>query len=282
MGRIAKETFVNHLQYWRLLEEKVERVEIKRCAVKFIMWKEALYKFRVYLRCKGQIQDAIKDVHACVRGPSKGIKLQMQSKRLGYYWPTKILDCIECAKDAIFGSFTRILFINPENLCMSLHVMFGVPNSIIIDNGQPFRRYPLYRLFAKYKIKHNHCSWSYAYANGMVEAFNQTLSKMFKKMMSEAEKSKDDWLSLTIQALKKASPTSLKISLRSIREGRLESVGQCLVREYRMVCSVMRGKVSKDFFEVALTTVGVLKVEHAADIPHQTFNFKVDGQIPKK
>ncbi|KAK2992523.1 hypothetical protein RJ640_002417 [Escallonia rubra] len=56
---------------------------------------------------------------------------------------------------------------------------------------------------------------------------------------SEAEKSKDDWLSLTIQALKKASPTSLKISLRSIREGRLQGVGQCLVREYRMGCRAL-------------------------------------------
>ncbi|CAK7349253.1 unnamed protein product [Dovyalis caffra] len=33
------------------------------------------------------------------------------------------------------------------------------------------------------------------------------------------------------------------------REGRLQGVGQCLVREYRMVCHVMRGKLSKDFFE---------------------------------
>ncbi|KAK2976741.1 hypothetical protein RJ640_024148 [Escallonia rubra] len=77
----------------------------------------------------------------------------------------------------------------------------------------------------------------------------RTIEEILSALESEAEKSKDDWLSLTIQALKKASPTSLKISLRSIREGRLQGVGQCLVREYRMVCCVMRGKVSKDFFE---------------------------------
>ncbi|XVE65997.1 hypothetical protein DITRI_Ditri08aG0045900 [Diplodiscus trichospermus] len=34
-----------------------------------------------------------------------------------------------------------------------------------------------------------------------------------------------------------------------IREGRLRGVGACLVREYRMVCHVMQGKFSKDFFE---------------------------------
>lgn len=34
-----------------------------------------------------------------------------------------------------------------------------------------------------------------------------------------------------------------------IREGRLQGVGQCLIREYRMVCHVMKGDVSKDFVE---------------------------------
>uniref|UniRef100_A0A7N2LD32 3-hydroxyisobutyryl-CoA hydrolase n=1 Tax=Quercus lobata TaxID=97700 RepID=A0A7N2LD32_QUELO len=34
-----------------------------------------------------------------------------------------------------------------------------------------------------------------------------------------------------------------------IRQGRLQGVGQCLVREYRMVCHVVQGKLSRDFFE---------------------------------
>ncbi|XP_050238574.1 3-hydroxyisobutyryl-CoA hydrolase 1-like [Mercurialis annua] len=72
------------------------------------------------------------------------------------------------------------------------------------------------------------------------------LSALETEAMNKAE---DAWISSTIQSLKKASPTSLKISLRSIREGRLQGVGQCLVREYRMVCHVMQGKLSKDFFE---------------------------------
>ncbi|KAL0346496.1 UNVERIFIED_CONTAM: 3-hydroxyisobutyryl-CoA hydrolase 1 [Sesamum calycinum] len=63
----------------------------------------------------------------------------------------------------------------------------------------------------------------------------------------EAAHKDDDWISSTIQSLKKASPTSLKI--RSIREGRQEGIDKCLVREFRMVCHVMRGDVSKDFVE---------------------------------
>lgn len=57
------------------------------------------------------------------------------------------------------------------------------------------------------------------------------------------------WISVTLQTLKKASPTSLKVFLRLIREGRLLGVGQCLVYEYRIVCHMLRGHHSKDFFE---------------------------------
>ncbi|CAK9318943.1 unnamed protein product [Citrullus colocynthis] len=77
----------------------------------------------------------------------------------------------------------------------------------------------------------------------------RTVEDILAALEEEALKKKDDWITSTIQDLKKASPTSLKISLRSIREGRLQGVGQCLIREYRMVCHVLRGEVSKDFVE---------------------------------
>ncbi|XP_076942840.1 3-hydroxyisobutyryl-CoA hydrolase 1-like [Bidens hawaiensis] len=77
----------------------------------------------------------------------------------------------------------------------------------------------------------------------------RTVEEIISALEKEADKNMDDWISWTIKSLKTASPTSLKISLRSIREGRLEGVGQCLTREYRMVCTVMQGKYSRDFFE---------------------------------
>ncbi|EXB70675.1 3-hydroxyisobutyryl-CoA hydrolase 1 [Morus notabilis] len=77
----------------------------------------------------------------------------------------------------------------------------------------------------------------------------RTVEDIISSLEREAANRRDDWISATIQTLKKASPMSLKISLRSIREGRLQGVGQCLVREYRMVCHVLQGEVSKDFVE---------------------------------
>ncbi|KAH6813051.1 beta-hydroxyisobutyryl-CoA hydrolase 1 [Perilla frutescens var. frutescens] len=77
----------------------------------------------------------------------------------------------------------------------------------------------------------------------------RTTEEIIAALEKEAANKKDDWISSTIQSLKKASPMSLKISLRSIREGRLQGIGKCLVREFRMVCHVMLGEVSKDFVE---------------------------------
>ncbi|WMV12971.1 hypothetical protein MTR67_006356 [Solanum verrucosum] len=158
-----------------------------------------------------------------------------------------------------------------------------------------------------------------------------TIEEIISTLESEALDKKDDWISSTIQSLKKASPTSLKIFLRSgcrvifidrdrnpkwepsrlelirdddvdryfskvvddedwedlklpprsnlpryampsfkidlvdqklvmydyrgvsrisIREGRLQGVGSCLVREYRIACHVLRGEFSKDVVEV--------------------------------
>ncbi|KAL9142241.1 hypothetical protein ABFS82_14G155900 [Erythranthe guttata] len=77
----------------------------------------------------------------------------------------------------------------------------------------------------------------------------RTVEEIISALEREADEKKDDFITSTIQSLKKASPTSLKISLRSIREGRLQGIGNCLAREFRMVCHVLRGEISKDFVE---------------------------------
>ncbi|CAE6022039.1 unnamed protein product [Arabidopsis arenosa] len=77
----------------------------------------------------------------------------------------------------------------------------------------------------------------------------RTVEEIISALEREATQEPDDWILTTIRALKKSSPSSLKISLRSIREGRLQGVGQCLIREYRMVCHVMKGDLSKDLVE---------------------------------
>ncbi|KMT17368.1 hypothetical protein BVRB_2g038240 [Beta vulgaris subsp. vulgaris] len=77
----------------------------------------------------------------------------------------------------------------------------------------------------------------------------RTVEDILSSLENENAERSGGWISAAIESLKTASPTSLKIFLKSIREGRLQGVGQCLMREYRMVCHVLRGQVSRDFSE---------------------------------
>ncbi|CAA2985349.1 3-hydroxyisobutyryl- hydrolase 1 [Olea europaea subsp. europaea] len=77
----------------------------------------------------------------------------------------------------------------------------------------------------------------------------KTIEEIILALEREAADKDDEWISSALQSLKKASPTSLKISLRSIREGRLQGLGKCLLREYGLVWTIMRGEINKDFFE---------------------------------
>ncbi|XP_058216876.1 uncharacterized protein LOC131327758 [Rhododendron vialii] len=199
-----REPFINYLQHGRLPEDKAKRAEA---------------------------HEVMAEVHSGVCGANQsGPKLHMQLKRLGYYWPTMISDCINYAKSCqvcqYHGNFIHqppeplhvttcswpfaawgIDVIGPIKPSSSAgnkyikaatdyfskwaeaialketksgnvsdfirtHIIyrFGVPDSIITDNGQPFRSGPLYKLYSKYNIKINHSSRYHAPANSLAEA----------------------------------------------------------------------------------------------------------------
>ncbi|PNX87480.1 3-hydroxyisobutyryl-CoA hydrolase 1-like protein [Trifolium pratense] len=77
----------------------------------------------------------------------------------------------------------------------------------------------------------------------------KTVEEILSSLETEAMSKANSWISSTLETLKKSSPTSLKVFLRLIREGRLLGVGQCLVLEYRIVCHFLQGHHSKDFYE---------------------------------
>ncbi|PWA88977.1 ECH domain-containing protein [Artemisia annua] len=66
---------------------------------------------------------------------------------------------------------------------------------------------------------------------------------------SIASRTDDGWCESTLKKLRCASPLSLKVSLISIREGRFQTLDQCLIREYRMSLQGTSGKISSDFCE---------------------------------
>ncbi|XP_056175184.1 3-hydroxyisobutyryl-CoA hydrolase 1-like [Syzygium oleosum] len=59
----------------------------------------------------------------------------------------------------------------------------------------------------------------------------------------------EKWIADAVTNIKFTSPTSLKIFLRSIREGRGQTIEQCLVREYTIFSNIARRKITNDFYE---------------------------------
>lgn len=78
---------------------------------------------------------------------------------------------------------------------------------------------------------------------------HDTVEEIINALESEATGTNDTWCNLTVKRLKEASPLSLKVSLRSIREGRFQTFDQCLAREYRMSLQGISKQISGDFCE---------------------------------
>ncbi|KAG6792143.1 hypothetical protein POTOM_001286 [Populus tomentosa] len=76
-----------------------------------------------------------------------------------------------------------------------------------------------------------------------------TVEEIVDSLESEAARTKDDWCISTVRKLREAPPLSLKVSLRSIREGRFRTLEQCLDREYRMTLRAISRQISNDFCE---------------------------------
>lgn len=77
----------------------------------------------------------------------------------------------------------------------------------------------------------------------------ETVEEILCALETEAAGQNDEWYTNTIGKLKGASPLGLKITLKSIREGRFQNLNECLVREYRTTCHALSSKISGDFFE---------------------------------
>lgn len=66
-----------------------------------------------------------------------------------------------------------------------------------------------------------------------------------------------DWAKETLKAIGRASPTSLRVVFRQLREGaRKSSLAECLKMEYRIADTFMHPKgPSRDFFEGVRATL---------------------------
>ncbi|RZC47973.1 hypothetical protein C5167_040922 [Papaver somniferum] len=75
----------------------------------------------------------------------------------------------------------------------------------------------------------------------------KTIENVISALEMESMKGADAWIDEALHLMKKASPLILKVFLKSIREGRLQGLRQCLAQEYRISCHGLQ--VGQDTFE---------------------------------
>eukprot|EP00850_Spirogloea_muscicola_P010396 SM000061S19223 [mRNA] locus=s61:183261:186065:+ [translate_table: standard] len=77
--------------------------------------------------------------------------------------------------------------------------------------------------------------------------------------LEERQKGGAEWCAEPLAALARMSPTSLKVTLRSIREGRRQDLQQCLEKEYRLTVRAIELTTSNDFYEASPQSTSLFK-----------------------
>lgn len=78
---------------------------------------------------------------------------------------------------------------------------------------------------------------------------HDTMEEIVQALESMSAESDNKWYSDILTKIKEASPLSLKVTLQSIREGRFQTIDQCLNREYRTSLKFISRDISNDFCE---------------------------------
>lgn len=82
------------------------------------------------------------------------------------------------------------------------------------------------------------------------ECFSKnSVEEIIKSLETESGKEGNAWINSVLAGLKKSSPLALKITLKSIREGRNQTLSECLRKEFRVTMNILRTAVSGDMYE---------------------------------
>ncbi|KAI4347403.1 hypothetical protein L6164_008218 [Bauhinia variegata] len=78
----------------------------------------------------------------------------------------------------------------------------------------------------------------------------RTVEEIILSLENQRENGAEKWIIDALSVMHSSCPTSLKIFLRSIREGRQEqNIGKCLAKDYNISCHLLRRTISNDFYE---------------------------------
>ena len=112
---------INYLEHGKLPDDPKHRSEIRRRAHRFLYYKGTLYRRSfegVLLRCLGEEEanQAMEEAHSGVCGAHQSDRATFQLKRMGYYWPSMVKDCMEYAKGPTLSVHANFIHQPPEPL----------------------------------------------------------------------------------------------------------------------------------------------------------------------
>lgn len=77
----------------------------------------------------------------------------------------------------------------------------------------------------------------------------ESLEEIIESFEAEARDNGCEWIWPVLKGFKKSSPTGLKITLRSIREGRTQTLAESLQKEFRVTMNLLKSVISDDVYE---------------------------------
>ncbi|XP_028124108.1 uncharacterized protein K02A2.6-like [Camellia sinensis] len=113
------------------------------------------------------------DLIGPISTPSKGYQWILAATELSIKWVEEIP--LKKATGPVVSNFIK------ENIICR----FGVPNTILSDNGTPFINKYVKNLLETYQVKHHKSTPYYPKKNGQAEATNKTLIRILSKIMDE-------------------------------------------------------------------------------------------------
>ncbi|XP_070044748.1 uncharacterized protein [Nicotiana tomentosiformis] len=191
-----RQPIIDYLCYGILPENSRRKTEIYRRAPRFLYYKDTLYRRSfegVLLRCLGEEEalQALQEAHSGVCGSHQSRpKLHFHIKRMGYYWPTMVKDCLDYARRC--NAYVALKEVKKENVAsfIRVNIIYRFGRYIITDNGKSFDNRLMNKICDLFGFKQRNSSMYNAAANSLAEAFNRTLCNLLKKVIS---KSKRDW-----------------------------------------------------------------------------------------
>ncbi|XP_078439127.1 ATP-dependent caseinolytic (Clp) protease/crotonase family protein [Wolffia australiana] len=77
----------------------------------------------------------------------------------------------------------------------------------------------------------------------------ETVEEILSSLETESGVEGNGWIAPLLKGIKRSSPTALKITLRSVREGRQQTLEESLKKEFRITMNILRSVLTGDVYE---------------------------------